>query len=247
MTQESLLHNSIAPLENVVRLRGLIERCSNRTHGLPGMGCFYGPAGQGKTTSGIYAVNKLEAVHIEVLPFGGAKKLLEDLAKEMGLRPERTLARLFDQVSADLAISQRPLLIDEADKALSDTMIETIRRIHDVAQVPVILMGEEILPQKLTRWERVHGRILAWVRTEDSTLQDVHFLAPIYAKGVKVKDDLLKKVHEVSRGSIRYASTNLALIAEFARSRGQDQIGLAEWGDRTLHSGQAPAPRKVRA
>lgn len=247
MTQGNQLHNSIAPLANVVRLRQLVDRCTHRTQGLPGMGCFYGPAGQGKTTAGIYAVNSVDAVHIEVLPFGGAKKLLEDMAKALGLRPERTLARLFDQVSGDLVVSQRPVLIDEADKALSDTMIETIRRIHDVAMVPVILMGEEVLPQRLTKWERVHGRILQWVQTEEATIEDVRHLAPIYAKGVRIAPDLLDRVRQASRGSIRYASTNLALIAEYARSRGLAEIALADWGDRALHSGQAPAPRKGRA
>lgn len=247
MTQGNQYHNSIAPLTNVVRLRMLIDRCMDRTYGLPGLGCFYGPAGHGKTTAGIYAVNSTDAVHVEVLPFGGTKKMMQDIAKAMGLRPEGTLERLFDQVTADLAITHRPLLIDEADKALKDTMIDTIRKINDVAQVPVILMGEELLPQKLTRWERVHGRILAWIGTEEATLDDLKHLAKIYAKGVSIDPDLLSKVHEASRGSVRYASTNLALIAEFARSRGIADISIADWGAQALHSGMAPAPRKGRA
>lgn len=247
MTQEQETNNSIAPLENVVRLRALIDRCSQRQSLLPGMGCFYGPAGHGKTTAGMYAVNSIEAVHIEVMPFGGKKKLLEDIAKAMGLKPERTSTGLFEQVTADLSISRRPLLIDEADLALTDSMIETIRKVHDVAQVPLILMGEELLPQKLTKWERVHGRIMVHVRTEEGTIDDVRFLAPIYAKGIKVAPDLLERVHKASRGSIRYASTNLALIGEFARMTGRSEIALKDWGDRPLHSGDAPAPRKVRA
>lgn len=247
MTQGNETFNSIAPLDNVVRLRALIDRCTNRAVGLPGMGCFHGPAGQGKTTAGIYGVNSVNAVHIEALPFGGAKGLMENIAKELGLKPERTLSRLFDQVAADLAVSGRPLLIDEADKVLSDTVIETVRRLHDVTGVPVILMGEESLPQKLMKWERVHSRILQWVATQPATLEDARHLAPIYARGLTVRPDLLEKVHKISRGSIRYVSTNLAAIGEFARSRGLSAVGLTEWGDRPLHSGQAPAPRRVQA
>lgn len=247
MTHGHETNNSIAPLANVVRLKMLIDRCSHRAVGLPGMGCFHGPAGHGKTTAGIYGVNSSNAVHIEALPFGGAKGLMENIAKELGLKPERTLARLFDQVAADLAVTGRPLLVDEADKVLSDTVIETIRRLHDVTGVPVILMGEETLPQKLMRWERVHSRILQWVGTLPATLEDVRLLVPIYARGLTLHVDLLTEVHKVSRGSIRYASTNIAAVAEFARSRGMGEIGLNEWGNRPMHSGQAPTPRKVQA
>ena len=243
MSDQPSLYNSVAPLANVAALRTLIERCASRAHGLPGMGCFYGPAGHGKTTSGIYAVNALNCVHIEALPFGGAKGLMGNIVKELNIRPARTLTGLFDQAAEELAVSGRPLIIDEADKVLSDTVIETVRRLHDVTGVPVILMGEEVLPQKLMRWERVHSRMLAWVATQPATMADVSQLAPIYASGVTIQPDLKDKVLKASRGSIRYVSTNLAAIREFAAARGLTQIGLAEWGTTGLHTGEAPAPR----
>lgn len=247
MTETTGRHNSVAPLANVVRLRMLLDRIQTRAPGLPGLGCFHGPAGHGKTTGGIYLTNTANCVHIEALPFGGAKGLMENIARELGLRPERTLSRLFDQVAADLALSGRPLLLDEADKVLSDTVIETVRRLHDVSGVPVILMGEETLPQKLQKWERVHSRMLAWVATEPASAEDVRHLAPIYARGIEVTPDLMDRIHKDSRGSVRYVSTNLAHVAEFARSRGMVRVSLADWGGQALHTGIAPTARRVSA
>lgn len=243
MSDEPRLYNSVAPLANVAALRTLIERCASRAHGLPGMACLYGPAGHGKTFAGIYAVNALNCVHIEALPFGGAKGLMQNIVKELDIRPARTLSDLFDQAAQELAVSGRPLLIDEADKVLTDTVIETVRRLHDVTGVPVILMGEEVLPQKLLRWERVHSRMLAWVPTQAATMMDLNQLAPIYAPGVTIAAELKAKVLTASRGSIRYVSTNLAGIREFAIARGLTEIGLADWGNTGLHMGEAPAPR----
>ena len=243
MSDEQRLYNSVAPLANVAALRTLIERCRSRAHGLPGMGCFYGPAGHGKTTSGVYAVNALSCVHIEALPFGGAKGLMQNIVKELSLRPARTLTGIFDQAAEELAISGRPLIIADADKVLSETVIETVRRLHDVTGVPVILMGEEVLPQKLTRWERVHSRMLAWVATQPATMADLNQLAPIYASGVTIQPELKDKVLRASRGSVRYVSTNLAAIREFATARGLTQVGLAEWGNTGFHTGEAPTPR----
>lgn len=244
MTDNPSPINSVAPLANVARLQKLVLTCQNRVDGLPGMGCFYGPAGFGKTTAGVFVTNKLGACHVEALPFGGAKKLLEMIVTELGMRPTRTVSTLFDQAADVLARSNRPLIIDEADQILTDRIIETVRHLHDKTLVPVILMGEELLPQKLRRWERVNGRILDWVAAEPATLQDVGFLAPIYAPQVVISDELKTELLRASHGSIRNVSTNLANLAGFAAIKGLTRVGIAEWAGQRFHTGQAPEARR---
>ena len=216
MTQSENPINTVAPLANVARLLSLVTTLQTRAYGLPGMGCFYGPAGRGKTTAGVFVTNKSHACHIEALPFGGTKKLLEMIVIELGLRPTRTVASLFDQAAAELAATDRPLIIDEADQILTDRSIEAVRHLHDKTDVPVILMGEEQLPQRLKQWERVSGRMLAWVAAEAATLDDVGFLAPIYAPRLIIEDDLKVALLRASAGSIRHVSTNLARLSTHA-------------------------------
>ena len=45
----------IAPLRNVILLTGMIERLTHRLPGEPGMGCFHGRAGLGKSYAKIFA------------------------------------------------------------------------------------------------------------------------------------------------------------------------------------------------
>ena len=243
MPQDTTVFNSVAPLANVAKLTQLIDRCANRAHGLPGMGCFYGAAGRGKTTAGVYATNRFDACHIEALPIGGVKGLLCMIVVELGMKPQRTTEGLFAQVAQQLALTGRPLIIDEADHILSDRPIEIIRRLHDLSGVPVILMGEEGLPQKLQRWERVHSRMLSWVGASEAVIEDVDHLARIYAKGVEIAPDLKVGILTASRGSLRNVSTNLAYVAEHAAARGLRKMCLADWGKAPLHTGEAPAPR----
>lgn len=243
---EPKLYNSVAPLANVARLQGLIDRCQNRAHGLPGMGCFFGRAGHGKTTAGVYAQNRLSAVHVEAKSLGGVRKLLEMIVQELGLRPLSTASRLFDQAAEELARTGRPLIVDEADRILKETQIETIRDLYEATQVPVILMGEESLPQKLTRWERVHGRILAWVGAEPATIEDVGHLTAIYAQGVEIAPDLRAAVLAASRGSLRYVATNLASLREFAGVRGMVRMTLSDWPGE-FHTGEPPLIRRGAA
>lgn len=236
--------NSVAALANVSRFCQLVITAQNRAPGLPGMGCFYGPAGLGKTTAAVFGTNKFNACHVEALPFGGTKKLLEMIVVELGLRPTRTVSSLFDQAAFELARSDRPLIIDEADQILTDRTIEAVRHLHDKTQVPVILMGEETLPQQLRRWERVSGRVLSWVAAEEATLQDVDLLSPIYAPRLTLGPDLKAALLAASRGSIRNVSTNLANVASACAMKGVSRISLPEWGSKPFHSGDAPMPRR---
>ena len=244
MTAERPPINNVAALANVSRFVQMVVTVQNRAPGLPGMGCFYGPAGLGKTTSGVFATNRFNACHIEAVPFGGTKKLFEMIVIELGLRPSRTVSSLFDQAAYELARSDRPLIIDEADQILTDRTIEAVRHLHDKTQVPVILMGEESLPQQLRRWERVASRVLSWVAAEEATLQDVDLLAPIYAPHLTLAPDLKEALLAASRGSIRNVSTNLANVAGVAGMKDVQRLTLADWGKKPFHSGEAPMPRR---
>ncbi len=58
------------------------------------------------------------------------------------------------------------------DKLVDKGMIELVRDINKAAQVPVLLVGEELLPQKLEQYERVHNRVLEWVLAQPCDLAD---------------------------------------------------------------------------
>lgn len=244
MPDDRLTINNIAPLANVARLMTLVDRLQNRAHGLPGLGCFYAPAGFGKSHAGIFAASSFNACHVQALPFGGTKKLMEMIVVELGFSPARTVGGLFDQAVGEFARKGYPLIIDEADQILRDTTIEAIRNLQDHSGVPVILMGEELLPQKLKRWERVHSRILSWEAAQPLTLDDIGHLAPIYARGITLDPDLKSALLAASRGSIRNACNSLSSMAEFAAIKGLKHLTRASWGAGAFHTGEAPEARK---
>ncbi|PTE20248.1 ATP-binding protein [Cereibacter changlensis] len=241
------LYESVAPLRNVSALMTLIDRVQHRAFGLPGMATFYGPSGFGKSTAAVYATNAFRACHVEVQPLWRSKQLLAGIAFELGLRPARTAADIFEQVSRELSVNQRPLLIDEADRLIRDDMVEVVRGLYEASAVPVILIGEEELPVKLMRWERVHGRMLDWVAAQPADLSDVTQLAPIYASGITLGDDLKARLLEQSSGSHRRVSTNLSHVKETALTLGLTTVGLKDWGARAFFRGEAPPPRREHA
>lgn len=142
-----------------------------------------------------------------------------------------------------MAQTGRPLLIDEADFLVQRKMVELLRDIYESSGSPVILIGEENLPQNLRKWERVHGRMLGWVAAEPGTKDDLDLLAKIYAPDVEIGDELKSKIFAASNRSIRRMSVNLASVKERAAVLGTSKIGAAEWGSTGFYTGEAPPPR----
>lgn len=247
MTDRNGLYNSVAPLRNVAALVALIDRVKDRAHGLPGMATFYGPSGYGKTTAAVYAANRFQAFTVQVKSSWTARKLCEATLTDLGLKPHRTIADMVDQVSDHLAMTGRPLIIDEADFLLTRNMIEIVRDIYESSGAPVILIGEELLPQKLRQWERVHGRMLDWVAAQPADIRDLGHLAPIYCPGVSLDADLKDYLLKVSQASIRRICVNLARVHEFALTRGMTAVTRGDWGKADFFTGEAPAPRRAVA
>lgn len=243
MAFDEQLH-SIAAVRNVRALMALIERVRSRAYGLPGLGCFSGPAGYGKTYSATYSEINFTAVRVELKSSWTVSKLLRSILSEMGHQPARTVADMVDQITAELAMSDRPLILDEADHLVRRNAIEIVRDIADGSGAPLILIGEEGLPQKLGRWERVQSRVLDWVQAEPASRQDVAQLAMIYAPGIEVEQALREAILSATRGSFRRISVNLARAHEMAQLHGLDRIGMAEWGKTAFWTGTPPAVRK---
>ena len=247
MTEETANVNSIAPLKNVTLMNALVERVMNRSPGLPGMATFHGFSGYGKTSAATYAAIRHRCYHIQVKSVWTQKKLCESVLVALGIQPARTIADMVDQIGEELALSGRPLLIDEADFLVQKRMVEVVRDIYESSGAAIILIGEEHLPGKLKAWERVHGRMLDWVAAQPASLADAKHLCHLYSPGVEVEADLLADLHEASGGSARRICVNLDRIRELARTQGLDAIGKEDWGQRTFFRGAPPHARRATA
>lgn len=229
MTVDFAPVNTIAPLRNVVLLDELVERLLNRDPNLPGFGCHHGPSGYGKSFATMYAANRHRAYHVEVKSVWTRKHLCLSILKDMGVQPGKTIPEMVDQIGEQLALSRRPLLIDEADYLVDKGLIHTVKDIYESCHGSIVLIGEELLPGKLKQHERIHGRMFDWVPAEPGTIHDAKHLAKLYCRGVGVADDLMGALHHKSTGSVRRISINLARVHELAQGADLQEIDLATW------------------
>lgn len=234
---------TIAPIKNVALCSMALEQAINRPGHLPGMVCFYGPSGWGKSKAAAYTANKHRAYYVECKSSWTKKALLESILKEMGIVPGKMLYQMTEQISEQLAKSGRPLIVDELDHIVEKKSVEVIRDLYDGSNAAILLIGEENIEHKLRKWERFHNRMLVWQPAQPADLADTRHLCRLYCKEVKIADDLLAHVQQQSLGVATRICVNLNRIQQEALNMGLEQIGLADWGDRQLYTGDAPKRR----
>lgn len=237
--------NKPAMLKNVAIFMTLIEKVVERRPDLPGLACFYGYSGYGKTKSAIYGANRYRAAYVECDQFTTAKSLLQLMLKEMNVpTPRGTVPDLIEQAVLRLSADpKRPLIIDEAHHIAHKRFIDLARTLHDKSGAPVILIGEETLPRELEKHERVHNRMLDWAAAQPCDLDDFRTLAKAAFPRLALSDELAARILADTRGNTRRIVVNLAKADEIARQKGVEVVDLAAFGQSI--GAAAPTPRRA--
>ena len=241
---------NIAPLRNVALLNALIRKVQMRDEGMPGMACFHGPSGYGKSQAAIYSAhrNTSHACWIEVKSVWTRKYLTEKICEALRIPSGRTIAHNVDLIGMELATSGRPLLLDEAHILCTDTMMRLVHDLYESSHgSAIILIGEEQLPQLLAGYERVHNRMLDWQAAQPADQREVRILADMKCPGLMIEDAVLHKTLTISAAVARKIVSNLNQIKDFARTEGHSEIVASHIPEIRWVTGEAPTARRLAA
>lgn len=249
-TNQPIVNTDTAPIKNVALALALVRSVQSRHPSQPNLTVFAGYSGYGKSVSALYCQNKTGATYIEVRDTWTRKKLLLSLLSELGVyQPTGTLSDLEDQVIGLLARDpKRPLIIDEGDLLIKRNLIELVRGIAKASNVPVMLIGEETFPQKLTHvGDRFRDLVLDTKYAQPCDLDDARILAKTLYANLTITDDLLDKAREEGDGRVRRVATSLHNIAQAAASLGVSSIDLGSYesGKGRLSRSRLPSRREA--
>lgn len=239
------MRSKIVPISNIARLADAANALIHRTPGMPGMGLVEGHTGLGKTTAFAWLTIQHNGVFVRALAATTTRSLLDSICKELGVGRRATNVDTIEAIVQRLAETGRPLFIDEADYLLSKKMlIETLRDIHDLSTVPVILIGMHGFRRKVEHLQQLTGRIAQRVEFEPATADDAALLIKSLAD-VDVAADLVRKLHSDAHGSVRLMIVGLARIEQFARARNLARITLSDWpSNAEFFVGVAPGQKR---
>lgn len=239
------MRNRLAITKNVAALQLAYEALASRDNGVPGMGLVHGYTGAGKTTSVTALINKTRGVYVRAAATWTSSAMLGRIMVELGAEPlARGGAAMVDHIVNALAAEQRPLFVDEADYLVKDLkMLETLRDIHDLSGMPVVLIGMEGIERRLVHRQQLARRISQWVEFNPSDLEDARTLADTVCE-VKIEQDLLEALHTEAKGSVGLMVVGLARIEALAKGNGWKTVDADQWGQRKLFLG---APKFARS
>jgi hypothetical protein len=184
------------------------------------------------------------ACWVEIKSVWTRKHLVEKICHALGIPVGRTVADSVENIGEELSKSGRPLLLDEAHILCTDGMMKLLHDIYESSLgSPIVLIGEEMLPQSLARWERVHNRILVWEPAQPADLREVGILAQLKCPELQISEEVLTKVLVESQAVARRIVTNLHQIKDYARTEGKAEITAADVPNIRWQIGKAPSPR----
>jgi DNA transposition AAA+ family ATPase len=205
---------------------------SAAANGIPAMGMFSGVAGLGKTTAGAWLFTEADGILVRCLKADTLGTFLERLAIDLGLDIRQRKADMINYIVRELAQTNKPLFIDEADYlAEKFNVLETIRDIYDLANVPIILIGYAELPKKLKRLPQLHSRISQHVEFLPADADDLKIMATELLEGCVIESDLQQQLLRESKGNFRRITVGLSSIEKFCHVNDINSISAQQWAN----------------
>lgn len=231
--------NAIKFYEAIINLkkRGASEACLMVLDGAPGLG---------KSTLMTRFAVENQCIYLRAKKEWTPSWFMRALLEELRLQPPHSFEAKYNMAIKTLSQRQSQisssnltftLIIDEADHISGNSrIIETIRDLSDMLEVPVILVGMGKIRSNLNRFPQVTSRISQYVNFHPATREDVRKLFDEMCE-VKVADDLANFVHKVTQGMNREIKEAMAVIERFGKRNppeGEGGLKLADMAGQHL-------------
>lgn len=202
---------------SALRKRGASEACIVVVDGEPGLG---------KTSTLSKFVTQQPAIYLRAKKEFRPSWFLNELLRKMRQEPPHSFEKKYALALQSLGQRQKAaitadqtfaLILDEADHISANARImETIRDLSDMIEMPVILVGMGKIRNNLVRYPQIASRISQYVKFEAATLEDVRLFFDEKCD-VPVADDLVEFVRKVTGGYNREIIEAMAFVERYGK------------------------------
>lgn len=219
----------INAITQVFGLYGAIQNTRNErfalVHGLPGVG----------KTSAALELNATEPTcYLSCFPGWTPLQFCNALANALGLEQKPSLGKVLKPIIDHLFVSKLTLIIDEADYLTTNyTVLETLRAIHDQAQIPIILIGMPQIYSKIRNHYQLVDRISFFVEIKPCDFHDTKTFIQEQSD-IEISEDLMRKMYEESSGNPRLLKRYILNLEETAQSFDLKTLTLEQWGNKSF-------------
>ncbi|WP_019500863.1 AAA family ATPase [Pseudanabaena sp. PCC 6802] len=222
----------LAKVKNLSNFQALYQALRDADPTIPRMGLVHGFTGAGKSTAVSWLLNQHRGIYVRANAVWTPSAMLSKILIELGGEPRHSVAKNLDAVVARMASTGKSLFVDEADYLFGNLkLVETLRDIHDLADLPVVLIGMQGCDRRLEQRQQLDRRVTQRICFQAIDLEDAQLLADAVCE-VEVAEDLVAAFLAEAKGSIAQCKIALSRIEKYAKGKGIDRIELKQWGDR---------------
>ena len=176
------MRDQIVPTENLRGFADVAEALTAKSERLDRMGLVYGKWGLGKTTALEWYFANHPCFYVRSMAAWqrSANMMVEDILAAYRVEARGRLKQDVRELVRTVKKHNLPLFVDEADRVVRRSiLIETVRDVHDLARVPVILIAGEDAMNLLGRRDMGHilSRITEKYEFRELSVRDIQRVA----------------------------------------------------------------------
>ena len=212
------MKDQIVPTENLRGFAGVAEVLIGMSPRLDRMGLVLGRWGLGKTTAleWFFANNVCFYSRAMAAWQRSVNMMVEDLLSVYRVEARGRLKLDIRELVRTVKKHGVPLFIDEADRVVRRAiLIETVRDVHDLSRVPIILVCQEDVMNLLSRRDMGHvlSRITARYEFKELSIRDIQRAASELC-GLTVDEKIGSFIRKITLGDFRLLNAFLLRAEE---------------------------------
>jgi len=231
------MRKEVAITKNVAALHTAFNNLKVANQSIPKMGLVHGYTGSGKTCAIEELSRECNAVFVRANSLWTPRNMLSTIMQELGVDPMNRSDRMFKYVTENLAIDNRPLFIDEVNYLVDDSrkmvMLDLLRDIHDLSQVPVLLIGHQGTERRVVMRPQLSRRLSQIVEFNALDVEDTSTLAETICE-CEVATEILKRLNQEAEGNAGLITLGLGTLEAFAVANALNKIEANQWAKRTF-------------
>lgn len=214
--------------------RGAEEACLMVIDGLPGLG---------KTTVIQWWATQTGSIFLRAKKEWTPAWFLRELLTLVGETPRYSFEKMYQQtievltlLATDAERSERTfaIVVDEVDHISRNArLLETIRDLSDMLEIPFILVGMGKVRDNLTRFDQISSRVARYVQFQPATLHDVKAMVEQICE-VPIGEDLVALLRNEAGGKLREIKEGIKNIERFGKRNAGQTIGIAQMTGQVL-------------
>lgn len=225
--KEVLMHKLFVKTRNVKNFIGLMNKLIDKSNEVPKMGLIYGDPGLGKTQTAVWWATNNDAVYVRAQNKMTCRWLLEKIVYELGESPSTKMADLIEQCITHLRLKPQVIIIDEVDYLINrHRIVETLRDLHDLTGVPIVLIGMQEAKTKLGKYRHLYDRISEIIEFKPFSKDDLDIIVEELSE-IKITDEA-KEIFFEKTNRFRQVIKGISLLENLAKTNGLHKIDVKQ-------------------